>query len=322
MRFVWLGLLLSTAALDARAEGDVFAVIPTESFGDVALRAKHISEMMHLALAERSLKVAPQMSAAEVLTGDHAMVCASSHRACAESIGTATGASKVIWSALFDVSAGGPTAYSLSLELFDLRSKTSTPSSKRSGDIGELVTWAQQQVLGYAGIETVGGLTILDMPVGTEILTDGIAKTRTPMVSAIKLPPGRHEVELRYADASPWRGFVEIKANETVSLRRCVEGNAVVECTNAAPTPSPDPLFIGGVASLGAGVVGLAVGGVFSAVSGAAAQDYSQTGPADLTQAQVDGALLSRNIALASVVVGAGATIAGAGVVAASMFLE
>lgn len=271
-------LMLSSSS--ARAEGEKFVVLPTLRLGDVALRAKQVSDQMQLALIDRSLNVAPPMSVDDLLQGEFGAVCGGSARACAEAVGEKAGATKVIWSTLTDESAGGATSYGLQIEVFNLRTRLSTSATRRGSDMIELVGWAEQQALSAAGIEPMGALAVTDLPVGAEILADGVAVARTPLLGAIKLPPGRHEIEIRYADAAPWRGNVTIVGDETVSLRRCLEQNAVVECSGAAE-PESNAMLLGGLAGAGAGVAIVAVGGIFSAMSADAGARLADSGAAD-----------------------------------------
>lgn len=107
---------------------------------------------------------------------------------------------------------------------------------------------------------------------GAEVFVDGSLRGTTPLFGPIDgLPPGRREVEVRHADATTWRGFVDLRFGEPERIELAIVDGALREVADSPPpgeiTPQPPPppnvlLWSGvGVAVVGAG---LGVGAIYA----------------------------------------------------------
>jgi hypothetical protein len=134
----------------------------------------------------------------------------------------------------------------------------------------------------------------------------------------MKLTVGRHEIEVRYANAAPWRGFVDVAMEKSQELKLCVKAEAVTDdCADTAGRASP--LVLGGAVGAGVGVVGLAVGGALLAAAQAAKDDFRNN------EASVEAGrntLMFEGASMIAFGVGAVVVVAGAVTASAGMLLE
>lgn len=326
MRVALVLLVASLGAGSVRADDDLFLVLPTEDFGSVPARALQVSTAVYVALADKGQKLVAADQVA-TLKKELSAACGSSAQECATQMGLRSGANKIVWSALYELTTGGAPSLGLDLELFDLRAGVSTAAKQQNKDIRELSRWAEAQTLLLTkATPAFGSLLVTGLPPGAEVYADGIAKGRLPMAAAVRLAPGRHEVELRAGTAKAWSGGVEIRANETTELKRCVNGDVVGECGSGdvdppPPPPGISPMLIGGLVGIGVGVVGLGTAGIVGGLSNGALQDYQRTPSNELDPIQVDNVIASRNVAIGAAIVGGVALVAGVSVLAVSMMM-
>jgi hypothetical protein len=328
-------LLLATAvARPAGAEDGPFAVLPTHGAGGVTAEAEMASTMMRLALQEQSVAQVPA-AAVQASADGNETACQQSAVACARLVGRETGATLVVASELW--SQGG--TLELRLAVVDVRAGGVAGhwQSFTARDKAALGRVAQHAVLALVAPQTVfGRLTVVTAP-GAEVLVDGVARDRTPMLAPLELSVGRHELEVRYGRLTPWRGFVEISMDTPTVLPLCERDGALTDAcgdatssattTPTAPTPSPKsappglrgPLSVGGVVGVGVGAVGVVVGTLAAGAAGAALEDFAD---GEVTAAQRDDALAAQGLAAGSFVVGGVALAAGAAALTASLWME
>jgi serine/threonine-protein kinase len=98
-------------------------------------------------------------------------------------------------------------------------SQPSTP--KRARAAGARASTAHATTASSAtahATKPVGRLDLAVSPWG-EIYVDGRKRGLSPPLSAIKLPPGRHTIEIRNAAFAPYTETVNLEANASVKLR-------------------------------------------------------------------------------------------------------
>lgn len=323
MRALVITCILLLASV-ARAEGDAFLVLPAEDWGGIPLKAKHVSEMINLALVEKSLNVKPAPTAEDIAGGDYGVVCGSSAEACAGAVGRSKGATKVIGASLRDttVAHNGNTTYELELSFYTLATSKVERKKTEASDLSVLVDWARGESLAFAGVEVTGGLVVTGLPVGTRVFADDVEKTQLPMIAPLKLRPGRHAITLKSGEASG-TSFVDVKADETVTVKRCVNGTVIGDCDGkvtppVTPDDGPNLALIGGGVGAGVGVVVLAVSGFTAVGSNAARDKFAET----RDSADRDDSLMLAGTSVALAVVGGTLLVAGGAVSAASLVME
>ena len=311
-------LLVSVASFgfssSARADGDVFAVLPTQGTGGVTSEAEMAGNLMRIALQEQSLALVPAdtvRSAAVV----HEAACLQSPVACARLVGAAVGASKVIASELWD-QAG---ALELRLVVVDLRAGSESAwQSFQAKDKAALGPVAQQAVLSLVVPQAFFGTVGITMLPGAEILVDGIARDRTPLVAPLKLAVGRHELEVRYGTAAPWRGYVEVAMEKTHAVRLCVKAEAVVDDCGDEKGPRSNALFLGSAVGAGVGVASVVSGGVLALLAASSLSAYGNSADVE----DKNNATTFQTISVVTFGVGGILVAAGGAGAAASMWLE
>ncbi|MDP2343060.1 MAG: hypothetical protein Q8O67_19040 [Deltaproteobacteria bacterium] len=315
MRHIVVTCLVSLFSVASHADGDVFAILPTEGNGGVTSEAEMATQLMTIALQEQSLALVPPATVREAAIL-HEATCGQSPVACARLVGPAVGATKVIASELWD-QAG---ALELRLVVVDVRAGVEPGpwQSFQAKDKAALGVVAQQAVLSLVVPDAFSGSLGISMEPGAEILVDGVARDRTPLVSALKLPVGRHEIEVRYGNAAPWRGFVEVAMEKSQELRLCVKAKAVVDDCGPVKGDGMDPLLVGGLAGAGLGAAGLVTGTVSLMMKNQAFNDFEERGRADSSNAI--GPLQA--VAVAGLGIGTILLVGGAAVAATSMIIE
>ena len=320
MRVLMVGLLLTIASQAAHAEGETFMVLPTEAWGDVEMKARHVAEMMRIALVERSLQTTPAPSKEDLAAGEFGVTCSASADACAQSVGRERKATKVIGSSLRELlPSESATGLELELSFYDIRTGAIARRKSSTGELPVLVDWAQGEALAFAGVEVTGGLVITGLPVGTRVFADDVEKAQLPMLAPIKLRPGRHAIVLKTADAAG-SSFVDVKADETLTVKRCVNGALIDDCgaTKGLTPAGPNALLIGGGVGVGLGVVALVVSAGTAVASSMSYDAFLDEGDsADLASTKSLGVA-----AVASAVVGGTLLVAGGAVAAASLMME
>jgi hypothetical protein len=329
-----LAFFVAAFAVAAQADGNVVAVLPTQGTGGTRAEAELTSSMMRLALQKQAVAQVPA-AAVQASATFNGTACQQSAVACARLVGRATGATRVVASELWD--DGGTLELRLALVDLGAGGAAGTWRTFTAADKVALGRIAQQAVLALVVPEaSVGRLTIALTP-GAEILVDGVARERTPMLAPLELAVGRHEIEVRLDGRVPWRGFVEIAMDASMVLRLCERAGALTDVCADAPTASPAttaaatattgaapralraPLSVGGFVGLGVGALGVVVGSV---AAGAANASFEEYGAGRVTATQRDDALGAQGVAAGSFVVGAVALVAGTAALTASLFVE
>ncbi len=305
----------------ARADGDRFAVLPTLSSGGVTALAGDLTSALRRALQERSLVTVPgkAIDDAAVL----ALECqASRGKACAFDVGKTTDATKVIATELWYFAPS--KSYEVSLAVADLRAQTFP------NDWVKIKADSEESVIRQTRLKMLemllpgamnGKLNIVTALVGAQIIVDGVAVGITPMLGPPSVSPGRHEVQVRYADAQPWTGAVTVEPEGTTNLRWCLQGNAVSDaCDDSQPAGSSlkQPRLVGGLGAVGLGAVGLVAGGLSSASGAAAESDYAESE----SQADYDAITTLRTLSLIGFGAGGVLLVAGGAAAAASVMME
>jgi hypothetical protein len=322
MRHLVVVTCLWLCASAARADGDKFAVLPTQGTGGVTTEAEMVQKVMFLTLQERSLNLSLP-DAVSNATVVHGSACSDTQVACARLVGPDVGASKVVASELWSQMG----AFQLRLVVVDVRSGGDPGAwqSFNAKDQAALAQVAEDAVLAALHLESFGSVGIKMEP-GAEILVDGIARQNTPLLRPLELSVGRHELEVRYGNRAPWREFVEVQKDEAREIALCTRDDAVVECVAgaSAPTTPPGPPLLAVAGGIGAGVgaVGLVVGAVFGGMAAASYGEFVSTNGGDLTAGQRDAVRGNRDVAVASALVGGALVVAGGAVAATSMVLE
>ncbi len=275
MRHIVVVGLMSLVCAGTRAS-DVLAVLPTSGTGDVSAQAALVSTVMLGALQDASLAVASSEEVQRAFLDAGAAAC-SKPVACARVVGPMVHATKVVVAELWALAPG----YQLRVAVVDVRSPLGPAAedwlSFSAADKAALTQVAEQAVLAALKLERTGSLAIAMSEKGAEVLVDGIAMGPTPLLTPLKLKAGRHEVEVRYAQRVPWRGYVDVENAELRELHLCPAADAVVECApETAATPSP--LFIGGLVGAGLGVAGVVTGLVGLFAKNSAFEDYRNRG--------------------------------------------
>lgn len=89
-------------------------------------------------------------------------------------------------------------------------------------DYRESVTVEPNRKSSVSAVFAKGGINIVSDPVGAEVWTssgrDAMEKRGVTPLTLSDLPPGRHQLEVRYRDWSPIRRTVEVKGNATINL--------------------------------------------------------------------------------------------------------
>ncbi|MBM4283608.1 MAG: hypothetical protein FJ137_23675, partial [Deltaproteobacteria bacterium] len=259
--------LLAMAAVPARADNTVYAVLPTRSGVGAVVEAELATTMMRVGLAERGVVVVP-VDAVTAAVDANRTACAQSPVACARLVGRTIGAVRVVASELFE--RGG--AFDLLLVLVDVRSEAEPGAWQAvpARDRATLGLQAQQAAVQLVRPDAVFGRLTVTMSPGAEVLVDGVARDRTPMLSPLQLSVGRHEVEVRAGRLVPWRGHTDIVLDQTTTLALCAPGDTIVDtCGGAAPaatasSPKRPLLVVGGMAAA-VGTAGLVAGAVAAA---------------------------------------------------------
>ena len=199
-----LVLLTSTSAL---AAGSVYAVMPTQGVGATA-EAVVVGQTMRLALQEQSLALVPA-PAVEAAVAVQTAACSQSVMACGRLVGAQTGATHAVVSELWD-QAG---MLELKVAIVDVRVDVAPEwSTWRTANAAELGPLSKRAVLNLVVPEALAGrLSVQELGAGADIIVDGVARDRTPLLSPIKLSEGRHEVEFRLGTARPLRTSASIK---------------------------------------------------------------------------------------------------------------
>ncbi|MEZ4310009.1 MAG: hypothetical protein R3F14_18370 [Polyangiaceae bacterium] len=109
-------------------------------------------------------------------------------------------------------------------------------------------------------IKQTGTLTIV-APEGGDVLIDRNAAGKTPLPEAVRLDPGKHEVEIRRGDTGETK-FVEITAGQSADLK--FEPKAPTQVFIEPENKWRTPVLITGSTLT---VAGLALGGVFLGLS-------------------------------------------------------
>jgi hypothetical protein len=300
-----LASVVAALAAPARADGDVFAVLPTQGTGGVTAEAELAGSMMRIALQEQSLALVPATTVADAVVANDA-ACVQSAIACARLVGHDTHASRVVASELWD--QGG--TLELRLVVVDLRTglEPGPWQSFTARDKASLGAVAQQAVLSLVVPGAFfGKLTVVAEP-GAEVLVDGVARERTPMLAPLQLSVGRHELEVRYGKLAPWRGFVDVAMDKPTTKTLCEKSSSLSEecapSASASPSASSSawrgPLLVTGATTAAVGVVGVGVGAVCAGLAGAGLATYASTPDA----AQRDAVLGLQGVSVASFIAG------------------
>lgn len=291
-------------SLSARADGDVFAVLPTEGTGDVAREAALASSMMVSAIERESLALSPP-AAVEAARLVHAAACAQSNIACARLVGRDVGATKVIVSELW----GADNSWELRMTLVDIKAGTEPAplqafTTTQREEIGRI---AEREALTLIGRGASGWLsmTLQGADTGT-LIVDGMSVGAFPFPSPVRLREGRHNLEVRTGDASPWQGQIEIASEATTTVGVHLDGNRVVLDSSGGPSP----LVVAGIVGAGVGVVGLVVGAVGLGLESSALEAFANK-PSSATNSSVSTA---RTIAGIGLIGGAVLIVAGTAV--------
>ena len=106
-----------------------------------------------------------------------------------------------------------------------------------------------------------GSLYVVMPLTGAEVLIDGRVRGTSPLAGPIdSLPPGRREVEVRYAGAKPWRSFVDLRFEEPHRIELDLVDGALIEVPPRAEAIAEpvveevNVLLLSGIATLGVGV--------------------------------------------------------------------
>ena len=308
-RALWmLVMLTSTSTL---AAGNLYAVMPTQGVG-AAAEVFLVGQTMHLALEEQSLALVPVKSVEAGVAAEVA-ACGQSAVACGRLVGARTGATHVLLSELWD-QAG---VMELKVAIVDVRTdlppqwqvyRTANPA-----ELGPLAKWVVLDLVVPAAV--AGRLSIEKLEPGADIIVNGLARDRTPMIAPLKLIAGRHEVEVRLGTKTPLRQSVVITAERATVLEVCVRGDALtVDC--AEPARFPVMTTVGGIA-----VVAAAASGGVSLLSFMWADDAHTAFIADPSQ----GGRAVRDWQTAGAVAGIGAgvlVVAGAAAITVGLLTE
>jgi len=242
-------LAIPTAAV---AAGNVYAVMPTQGVGATA-EALLVGQTMRLALQEQSLALVPAQAVESGVLAQTA-ACSQSVVACGRLVGEQTGATHAVVSELWD-QAG---TLELKVAIVDVRVDVAAEwSTWRTANAAELGPLSKRAVLNLVVPDALAGLlSVKQLEAGADIVVDGVARDRTPLLSPIKLPEGRHEVEIRLGTKSPWRDSVVIEAQRTTTLVVCVRGDVLTK--DCAEDGGGFPLLttVGGVVVVGGAVSG------------------------------------------------------------------
>lgn len=106
-----------------------------------------------------------------------------------------------------------------------------------------------------------GSLMVKLALAGAEVVVDGVPRGTTPLFGPVDgLPPGRRDVEVRYAGKKSWRGFVDVPFDDPLHIELAEKDGALVEVPhgNASSTPPA-------VSDKGSPVLALAGGGLLAA---------------------------------------------------------
>lgn len=199
--------------------------------------------------------------------------------------------------------------------------------SRRADEVGLAARAATTQLL--APHRYLGGLLIAFEQQGAAVVVDGTAVATTPMLAAVTMVPGRHEVEVRFPDVSGFRRFINVDYEKTAALSLAlvngaivdsadpppaVEPAAAVEAQPGDPASSPPMLLWGGASAAGLGVLSLAGGAGFAAAAGVQKNNWN-TGEAAAGKRSNDFAIAS-GVLLG---IGAGAVVVGGAMAAVAL---
>lgn len=307
-------MLCSLYSTSAFAEGEVFAVLPTEVTGDVVAEAQVARITMTRALQREALTVAADddvMGAAR----EHEATCTQSLIACARLVGAKVHATKVVVSSLW---ATADSTWELQLTIVDLLSGSEPAPMQRfvTAERREIGAIAEREVLTLIGRGGSGWLSIiLQGAARGTLVVDGTVVDALPLHTDKRILAGRRAVEVRVDGHTPWQGQVEVVTGAVTALALRADGQAVV--LDEGPAPGPDGLVIGGIVAAGVGVAGIALG-VFGDVQQAAARERFLTSRSAADNGDIS---MWRTVAFASsttgaVLVGIGVAAIAIGVVA------
>lgn len=316
MRHLVVTVVVTLLCSASRADGELFAVLPTESNGGVNSEAEMTGRLMAMALQEQALAVVPAETVRAAVTA-HGLACSQSVEACARLVGASVRASKAIVSKLW----GQAGTLELRLQVVDVRTggKPGPWQSFEAKDRASLGLVAEQGLLSMVVPAGLSGTLSVILAPGAEILVDGIVRDRTPLLTPLKLSVGRHEVEVRYGTLSPWRSFMDINLHGLDVLRLCTTATAVVEDCGVGKEEGLKPLLVGGLIGVGVGILGLTVGSAFLVAGQVAKDDFRNS------EKTIDAGYhtqLYEQISAAAFSVGAVTVLAGAAAVGGSVFFE
>jgi len=297
-------MVCSTASF---AEGDVFAVLPTEATGDAGPEAQIATSMMTRALQRESLMLASADDVSRAVAANEA-ACTQSLIACARLVGAKVKATKVIVSSLWATADG---TWELHLTAVDLASGAEPAPMQTfvTAERSEIGAIAEREALAVIGRGASGWLSVtLQGADQGSLLVDGRVIDALPLAADKRILAGRRAVEVRAPGLTPWQGHVDVATGAVATVALHVVGTDIVAVDTAASTGGPDGLVIAGIVGAGVGVAGIALG-VFADIQQAAAQERFVKDRRQADNAAID---TWQTVAFASST--AGAVLVGAGI--------
>ncbi len=245
-------MMCSTASF---AQGDVFAILPTEATGDAAPEAQLANNMMTRALQRESLMLVSADDVTRAMA-THEGACTQSLLACARLVGAQVKATRVIVSSLWATANG---TWELHLTAVDLASGAEpapmqTFVTAQRSEVGAI---AEREALALIGRGASGWLSVtLQGAANASLLVDGLIVDALPLAADKRALAGRHSVEVRAPELKSWQGNIEVAPGVVTKLALTVVGGDIVVVDDTATADSgPDPMVSGGIASVVVGVI-------------------------------------------------------------------
>lgn len=264
-----LHTLWSAASLSAEGSRDerLVAVAPLDGGGvDAALVAR-----LDAAIRDQVDALGVPLISHDVVREAHALAPCEAQRACLMRLGATLGARRVLAGR---VRMGGGALWA-TMKVVDVASGTEGRPIEEQVPLDQAARRLRAvavKLLDPQRYNESGAVVVALALPGADVVIDGSPRGSTPLFGPIdRLPPGRREVEVRYAGLKSWHGFIDVPFDRAQRLDLSTKDGAIVITEKEQGPPVQAAEVERGFSAwtwLGVGVVGLgAAAGVASGVA-------------------------------------------------------
>ncbi len=315
----------------AFAQSEKVAVVPLSGLGVDDATLEHLDHALRGELSDLGIDVAGRDKVKAAMSSP-----CEGQLDCLVRVGAAVGASEIVTG-----SAGlAGDELHVTLKLIDVGLKIERKSLDAAAPADQAERRVRETAMKLVRPERYNqsGSIELNTPLqGADIVVDGVPRGRTPLFGPLEgLAPGRREVEVRYAGAKTWHGFIDVAFDQPYQLDVVLKDGAVAQVPHGTavsvavpdhPRPgkakSPQRIPVLAVVGAGVGVAGVAalVGAGFAFAS---ASDAFQKGH---DQGEASSGVINQNLTMsvayyALLAAGVGALGGGATLAAVSLLGE